>query len=51
MDFKHNIICNLNEIYKCYVRSILEYVRSIIEYVSIVWSLHHMHFIDLIENV
>ena len=36
--------CTLTDLYKCYVRPILEYV-------SVVWSPHHVYLIDLIENV
>ena len=34
----------LTDLYKCYVRPILEYV-------SVVWSPHHVYLIDIIENV
>ena len=44
MNLKHVNNCTLTDLYKCYVRPILEYV-------SIVWSPHHVYLIDLIENV
>ena len=44
MNFKHFNNCTLTDLYKCYVRPILEYV-------SVVWSPHHIYLIDLIENV
>ena len=43
-NFKHVNNCALTDVYKCYVRPILEYV-------SVVWSPHHVYLIDLIENV
>ena len=43
-NFKHLNNCTLTDLYKCYVRPILEYV-------SVVWSPHHVYLIDLIENV
>ena len=43
-NFKHVNNCTLTDLYKCYVRFILEYV-------SVVWSPHHVYLIDLIENV
>ena len=43
MNFKHVNKCTLTDLYKCYVRHILEYV-------SVVWSLHHVNLIDLIEK-
>ena len=43
-NFKHINNCMLTDLYKCYVRPILEYV-------SVVWSPHHVYLIDLFENV
>ena len=43
-NFKHVNNCTLTDLYKCYVKPILEYV-------SVVWSPHHIYPIDLIENV
>ena len=43
-NFKHVNNCTLTDLYKCYVRPILEYV-------SVVWLPHHVYLIDLIENV
>ena len=43
-NFKHVNNCTLTDLYKCYVRRILEHV-------SVVWSSHHVYLIDLIENV
>ena len=42
--FKNVNNCTLTDLYKYYVRPILEYV-------SVVWSPHHVYLIDLIENV
>ena len=44
MNFKHVNIFTLIDLFKCYVRPILEYV-------SVIWSPHHIYLIDLIENV
>ena len=44
MNFKHISIFNLIDLFKYYVRPILEYV-------SVVWSPHHIYLIDPIENV
>ena len=43
-NFKHVNNCTLTDLYRCYVRPILEYV-------SVVWSPHHVYLINLIENV
>ena len=43
-NFKHVNNFTLTDLYKFYVRSILEYV-------SVVWSPYHVYLIDLIENV
>ena len=44
MKFKYVNNCTLTDLYKCYVRPILEYV-------SVVWSPHYVYLIDFIENV
>ena len=44
MNCKHVNNCTLTDLYKCYVRPILEYV-------SVVRSPHHVYQIDLIENL
>ena len=43
-NFKHVNNFTLTDLYKCYVRPILEYA-------SVEWSPHHVYLIDLIENV
>ena len=43
-NFKNANIYTLTDLFKCYVRPILEYV-------SVAWSPHSIYLIDLIENV
>ena len=44
MNFKHVSIFTLIDLFKCYIRPILENV-------SVVWSPYHIYVIDLIESV